>query len=233
MTKKKEKDQETGLVPIKKESSSIVALSQTMTITTIEESMGAVNFLKRIKEAKQKVENFFELQIKSAYRTWQILLKQKKEYMDPLITAEKIVKDKKTKFDLKQEELAEKERKEIEEKARKEEERQRAKLQKKIDKATDEEIKAILQEEQEMVHVQRETATITTKTEGTAKQVDYEVEVYDTAALVRAIINNDIAMKLDLVIEVKTKGIKDYVKATGVTTIPGCKIKKTFIQRIL
>lgn len=230
---KKAKEETTDLVVVKKESNVVIAASQALVIKTPNDALKAVDFLKRIKDAKAKLDAFFDPQNKAAYNTWQIGLKHKKEYYDPLVAAEKLVKDKKTTFDLAQEEAAEKERQKIEEKARKEEEKQKAKLQKKIDSTDDEEKKAVLQEQQESVHVQREAATVETKTEGSAKQADYNVEVYNMAAFLRAILEEDIQIKLDNVVEVKIKGIKDFIKLTNITNIPGCIVKKTFIQKVI
>jgi hypothetical protein len=230
---KKVEEETTSLAVVKKESNVIIAASQALVIKTADDALKAVDFLKRIKEAKAKLDAFFDPQNKAAYNTWQIGLNHKKEYMTPLITAEKLIKEKKTMFDLAQEEAAEKERQKIEDAARKKEEQIKAKLQKKIDKTSDEETKAILEEQKESVHVQREAGMVETKTEGSAKQADYSVEVHNTAALLRAILDEEIQLKLDNIVEIKIKSIKDFIKITNITNIPGCTIKKTFIQKVL
>ena len=218
------------LAAVEREVASVTSVAEGMVVKTTEDAIVAVDFLKNVNAAKKKVEEFFAPQLGSAYATWQTILAQKKQYISPLEAAEKLVKGKKTEFDLEQLRIVECERQRAEEKARLEEEKLAVKIQKKIDRTDDEEKLAILQERLETISVPRDMVESPVKVNATQKSFD--VTVIDIMDLMEAVVKGEVNVDPDLLFEVKIKVLKDYLKLSGKTSIPGCSVKKTLIQRI-
>jgi len=218
------------LAAVEREVASVTSVAEGMVIRNTDDAIVAVDFLRNVNAAKKKVEEFFAPQLGSAYATWQTILAQKKQYISPLEAAEKLVKGKKTEFDLEQLRIVECERQRAEEKARLEEEKLAAKIQKKIDRTDDEEKLAILQERLETISVPRDMVESPVKVNATQKSFD--VTVIDIMDLMEAVVKGEVNVDPDLLFEVKIKVLKDYLKLSGKTSIPGCSVKKTLIQRI-
>jgi hypothetical protein len=218
------------LAAVEKEVTSVTLASTKMVVKTSEDALIAMDFLKNVSDAKKKVEVFFAPQLGSAHTTWQTILAQKKEYMTPLEAAEKLVKGKKTTFDLEQMRIAEEAQRVADEKARIAEEKLKVKIQKKIDKTEDEETAAVLQEQLEMAHVQRQVVEAPTKI-GTS-QKDVEITINNMMLLVKAVASGEVGINPEMLFEVKMKVLKDYVKLSGKMDVPGCTIRKTLIQKI-
>lgn len=219
-----------GLAAVEREVASVTSVAEGMVIRNTDDAIVAVDFLRNVNAAKKKVEEFFAPQLGSAYATWQTILAQKKQYISPLEAAEKLVKGKKTEFDLEQLRIVECERQRAEEKARLEEEKLAVKIQKKIDRTDDEEKLAILQERLETISVPRDMVESPVKVNATQKSFD--VTVIDIMDLIEAVVKGEVNVDPDLLFEVKIKVLKDYLKLSGKTSIPGCSVKKTLIQRI-
>lgn len=218
------------LAAVEREVASVTSVAEGMVIRNTDDAIVAVDFLRNVNAAKKKVEEFFAPQLGSAYATWQTILAQKKQYISPLEAAEKLVKGKKTEFDLEQLRIVECERQRAEEKARLEEEKLAVKIQKKIDRTDDEEKLAILQERLETISVPRDMVESPVKVNATQKSFD--VTVIDIMDLLEAVVKGEVNVDPDLLFEVKIKVLKDYLKLSGKTSIPGCSVKKTLIQRI-
>lgn len=218
------------LAAVEREVASVTSVAEGMVIRNTDDAIVAVDFLRNVNAAKKKVEEFFAPQLGSAYATWQTILAQKKQYISPLEAAEKLVKGKKTEFDLEQLRIVECERQRAEEKARLEEEKLAVKIQKKIDRTDDEEKLAILQERLETISVPRDMVESPVKVNATQKSFD--VTVIDIMDLIEAVVKGEVNVDPDLLFEVKIKVLKDYLKLSGKTSIPGCSVKKTLIQRI-
>ena len=215
---------------VEKEVASVTSVASSLTISTTEDALVAVDFLKNVSIAKKKIEEFFAPQLGLAHATWQAILAQKKEYITPLEAAEKLVKGKKTAFDLEQTRIAEEAQRKADEKARIAEEKLKAKIQKKIDNTDDEEAQAVLQEQLETAHVQRQVVEAPAKIGSSQK--DFEIVVDNIMALIKVVASGEVAINPEVLFEVKLKALKDYIKLSGKVTIPGCTIKKTLIQRI-
>lgn len=218
------------LAAVEREVASVTSVAEGMVVRNTDDAIVAVDFLRNVNAAKKKVEEFFAPQLGSAYATWQTILAQKKQYISPLEAAEKLVKGKKTEFDLEQLRIVECERQRAEERARLEEEKLAVKIQKKIDRTDDEEKLAILQERLETISVPRDMVESPVKVNATQKSFD--VTVIDIMDLMEAVVKGEVNVDPDLLFEVKIKVLKDYLKLSGKTSIPGCSVKKTLIQRI-
>lgn len=218
------------LAAVEREVASVTSVAEGMVVRNTDDAIVAVDFLRNVNAAKKKVEEFFAPQLGSAYATWQTILTQKKQYISPLEAAEKLVKGKKTEFDLEQLRIVECERQRAEEKARLEEEKLAVKIQKKIDRTDDEEKLAILQERLETISVPRDMVESPVKVNATQKSFD--VTVIDIMDLMEAVVKGEVNVDPDLLFEVKIKVLKDYLKLSGKNSVPGCSIKKTLIQRI-
>ena len=218
------------LAAVEKEVASVTSVSRQMVVKSTDDAIVAVDFLKNVSAAKKKVEEFFAPQLGSAYATWQTILTQKKGYISPLEAAEKLVKGKKTEFDLEQRRIAEEQQRKADEKARIADEKLRARIQKKIDKTDDEEKVAVLQEQLETAHVPRVVVEAPVKLNAT--QQDFDIVIDDIMDLLEAIVKGEVNVDPDVLFDVKIKVLKDYLKLSGKTTLPGCLVKRTLIQRI-
>lgn len=215
---------------VKQEVAGVASISMSMMVRTTEEAIQAVDFLKGISEAKKKVEAFFAKSKKATYEAWQTVVQLEKTYMAPLLSAEKLVKGKKTEFDLEQWRIAEEQRRKADEKARIADEKLRARIQKKIDKTDDEEKVAVLQEQLETAHAPRVVVEAPVKLNAT--QQDFDIVIDDIMDLLEAIVKGEVNVDPDVLFDVKIKVLKDYLKLSGKTTLPGCFVKRTLIQRI-
>lgn len=223
----------TNVALVEKEVNVVIIAAKQIQISDLESANAAVDFLKRIKKAKKWVNDLLDSQCKSAYETWQVALAKKNGLMKPLDEAEKIVKGEKTRFDKEQLQLREKLLAEARERAEKEEEKERNRILKRIEKTNDEEKKAFLREQFETVHVPIDPVLIEPiKVDGATLQSDYSVEIVNPMELLKAITSGLILINVDKLITFKIGCLKDYIKLTGATLIPGCKVEKTFIQRI-
>jgi folylpolyglutamate synthase/dihydropteroate synthase len=126
--------------------------------------------------------------------------------------------------------IAEEAQRIADEKARIAEEKLKAKIQKKIDKTDDEEKVAVLQEQLETAHVPRVVVEAPVKLNAT--QQDFDIVIDDIMDLLKAIVKGEVNVDPNVLFEVKIKVLKDYLKLSGKTSIPGCSVKKTLIQRI-
>ena len=122
-------------------------------------------------------------------------------------------------------------RRKADEKARIAEEKLKAKIQKKIDKTDDEEKAAILQEQLETVHVPRIVVEAPVKLNAT--QQDFDIVIDDIMDLLEAIVKGEVNVDPDVLFDVKIKVLKDYLKLSGKTTLPGCLVKRTLILDLI
>src|SRR3990172_2161042 len=141
------------LAPIEKETNIILAKAKSIIVNNDGSAQGAVTFLKGIKELKSKVDEFFAPQVRSAHQTWKLLTDKKKEILAPILDAERIVKGKKTDYDLEQRRIADEARRKAEEDARKEEEAERKKLEQKLARVKTEAKKEEIREEIDELYI--------------------------------------------------------------------------------
>lgn len=228
-----ELSEETSLTVIKNEANQLTARVQRMEVTSQESLITATDLLKNVVLVRKKAETMFDPQVEAAYKSWKISCSQKSTFIGPLLSAEKEIKDKTGKYILQQEKILEQQRLKAEEEARKKEEKLRAKLQKKIEKTTDNETKAILEEQYDNVLVAPDTAYLSTsvKVDGMSKQKDFRIEVVNKYKLLKAVINGELDVDIDGLIDVKIGVLKTYLKNSGKTSIVGCTVEQTLIQK--
>jgi hypothetical protein len=191
---------------------------------------GAGDMLLKIKGAITEVEEALDPQCKSAYNTWQVALAQKKKYLTPYQTLESAVKGEIGRYTLEQEEIREAEEQRLQALAEEEEDRTKAKLLKQadaarkkgnVDKAEE------LEEQAEMVMVpQPQMTNQVTQVSGVTSTKETEIEVVDLMALIKAIAKGTVKINVDALFSVKISIIKQYVNATGVTSLDGCRFTK-------
>lgn len=220
------------LEPIQKEVNQVALAAHDLYIQKPEDVPVAVLFLQDVAKAKKRIQDFFAPHKKSTYEAWRGLCKQETQILAPLLSAESVVKQRKTEFDMEQRRRAEEEKRKEDERIRKEEEKAKRKLDALIAKTTDEERIAQLEEEKEFLHIPRcavESAPV--KVAGSSTQKDWNIEIVDKAALLRAILTGVHRISLDA-IDIKTSSLKQYIKVSGNANIAGCKVMETLIQKI-
>lgn len=229
----KERTENNQLVVIKNEANSLILRVQKMEVVSQETLETAADLLRNVTMVKKKVEVLFDPQIEASYRAWQIALKQKKDYVGPLIEAEKLIKSKTSDYIVEQNRILEDKRLKAEEEARKKEEKLKAKIMKKIEKTDDSETKAILEEQMENVVVQPETAYMptTVKVVGMSQQKDYKIEVVNKKELLKAVLNDEVVVDINSLVDVKIGVLKTYLKNSGKDKIAGCVVKRAVIQK--
>ena len=186
-----------------------------------------MEFLKRVVHQKARVTAFFAPQLEATHHAWQVVLDQKKQVLGPLLEAERITKLKKTEFELEQRRLHE----QAVAKAQELEDRRVARLQKQMKKTQDETKLEKLQQQIDTSHVHTPPQVVV-KVQGVSSSADYEITVTDPYLLVSKVLDCTIPIQLDKLITIKIKPIKDYVKLSGETNIPGCAVKETLVQRV-
>lgn len=205
------------LAVVKTETTSLIRRIQKMEIVSQSDLESTVDLLKQVIIVRKRAEQLFDPQIDSAYKTWQISLQQKKTFLAPLVEAEKMLKGKKTDYELEQERI-------VEEKFNREKE----KLEKKLAKTKDEEKKAIISEELDNIAVEPKLANVN----GSSRQKDWEIEVTDKRKLLKAILDGEIDINIDDLVDIKINTLKKYLRASNKNEIVGCVCKKTLIQKI-
>lgn len=216
-------EEETQLVEIKNESSSIVETANNINITNQEDLESAAAFLKEIKNTQKKIKDYWEEPIKNAYETHKKLKAKENEMLEPLQNSEKIIKDKISDYTITMERL----KREEEERIRAEQEQQALEQLKEAErlKAEGNEVEAQIAEENAvaMSQIDIKVDSKVEKVAGLSFRKDYEIVVTDPYK-VPAYINGTEIRKIDLA------QIKRFVKMTnnGVQ-IPGIKVNETQI----
>lgn len=214
---------------MEKEGALFIKKAESLVVSNDQEMVVAAGMLKSIKAAKQRVEDLFGPQAKSAYAAWQTALAQKKRFEGPLKQADKAIRATMSDYQIEQERKEEEALKKAAAEAAAEEEAQRKALDKKIkaaEKKGDTLGASILEEEKEEVYVPVMTPdNKRIKPQGVVAQGDIKIEVTDTTMLLRAILDGGINLNIDKLVNIKTSIIKAYVRATGVKAIPGVNVR--------
>ena len=188
----------------------------------------AAEFGRAIKEKQSKVEEFFEPMRVSAKRAYDEVLARKKEMLEPLKSAEKIVKQTMGEYRMEEE----RRRKAAEEAARKaaeEEAKKRLEEAAKLESEGKYEAAAYALSDAEVMDDYAKTGiayTAPEKTKGVSTKKDWEIESIDSALVPISIAGIEIR-------PVDTKAVLKLVRATkGAVQIPGIKIKETSVISI-
>ena len=204
----------------------------TTTITCAEQAKETGLLVHDIMSFTKQVEGMLDPQCKAAYASWQIALKQKKKYVDPLKALIASAKKAITEWDLKEKERIERETAEAEEAAKREEERERKALENKLTKTKDPIKREAIEEQLNSLVSCPVCFEKAARIDGIVKQSDWEITVVDMAELMKAVVEEKINISVDA-FDVSIQAIKLFIKATGIKNIPGCSIKDTFIQRVV
>lgn len=186
----------------------------------------AATFLTEIKTRMKGVEDALDPQCKAAHAAWQTALKQKKAYLQPYEQAEAEIKIKMGQYQLEQRRIQEEVERRAMEEAEKQAEKERQALLKKADKCKSGDKAEELRAQAEQVFVPAITPDYSVgKVEGIAATDTMEIEVTNIKKFLEwlAIIG---PLDPSVVVTIKTAPLKQYLKMTGTTEIPGCKITK-------
>ncbi len=183
----------------------------------------AAEFGRSIKAKQAQVKEFFEPMRMSAKRAYDEVLSRKKQMLDPLESAEKIVKQTMSEYRMEEE----RRRKAAEEAARKEaEEAAKKKLDEAADleKAGNYEAAAYAMSDAEVMDDYAKTGiaySVPAKTAGVSVKKDWEIESVDPALVPISVSGYEIR-------PVDLKAVLRLVRTTnGMIQIPGIKIKET------
>lgn len=185
----------------------------------------AAEFLTAIKTKIREVEAAMEPQVKAAYNSWQVALKQKKGYLKPYEEAEATTKRVMGAYQIEQRRLAAEAEEQARRAAEKAEEAERKRLLSRAARCKDEDRAAELTAQAESVFVPVVAPTHeVTKAEGTSTSFRTAVEIMDTKGFLQWLITS--GLDLDAVITVKMGPVEQYVKLTKAKTIPGCRLSE-------
>lgn len=186
----------------------------------------AAEFLVNIKTKMKEVEAAMDPQCKSAYAAWQTANDQKKRYLAPYVEAESITKASLSSYQLEQRRIAEVAEAKAREEALKQEEAERKKLLARANRTKDEDRAEDLRQQADMVFVPVVAPDHSiTKAEGVSTSDTFDVEITNTKEFLLWLIES--GLDLSTVLSLKTGPIKQYIKLTKTTKIPGCRINKT------
>lgn len=185
----------------------------------------AATFLTEIKTRMKAVEEAMDPQCKAAHAAWQTALSQKKQYLTPYQNAEAEVKAKMSTFQLEQRRMQEEANRRAAEEAERLAEKERQALLKKAGRTKNEDKAEELRQQAEMVFV----AAIADdhqveKVEGISATDTVDVEITDVKKFLEWLSSG--LLDPSVVVTIKTAPLKQYLKMTGTTEIPGCKVSK-------
>jgi len=203
---------------IEKETKDIVAQAKSITITNQAQYEGANVFLRADKMLQKSIKATFDPIVDSAYRTYKEAGNKRKEFLEPVQDAEKVVKNIMIAYDDKMEAIRIEEQRKIDAKAREEEERKRKELAARAEKwaAKGKTAKAEeLQEQAEEVEVVAPVvAPKVEKVAGVSFKQNWSAIVIDETKVPREYM------------QVNTMALNRIAKATkGAIKIPGVEFK--------
>jgi len=168
-----------------------VATAEVIVIKTTDDYLQAGEFLKTIKAAQGQVEEFFDDDIKKAHELHKSLTTKKKIFMDPLIEAERFVKQARIAYDAKQEELRRKEQEKLDAEAREKERKAKEKLdreaQKALEKGDTAKAEELLEKKEQIVVQAPVAAQRTQEVAGISKRKVWKAQVTDLFSVVKAV----------------------------------------------
>lgn len=196
---------------IEQESNQLVVKAQGLVIKTNEDNVTALEFGKVIKRMQKEVDEAFDPIIDKAHQAHKEAVSQKKRYYEPLVNAERLIKQKSIDFQMAQERIRQEQERKLQEEAEKK--RQEALAKAEAARAEGKDNKADKYEEKAANIVAPTLASNVQEVKGSSLKDDYDFEV----------INPDLIPRDYLVIdEVK---IRRVIKATkGSLAIPGVKV---------
>lgn len=219
------------VVTFQKDIKKLVTKVSKFDITSEKDVDMCIATLQHLKKMEKKIETFFEPLTQATHLAHKTLCNGRNELLYPIQESLRDLKDKKTDWDIAQEAIERKKREAAEEKARKIEDKKRKALEKKLQKEKDEEKKAEIEEKIEQVHEPIKYAK-PIKSKSVVAVEHITIEIVDKRKLLAAIVKGDVKVNLDKLLTFKLETLKTYVTMSGITSIPGCKIEKTFIQRV-
>ena len=167
------------------ETSNALAVAKDFKVTTNEQYVGSAEKLKAIKALAKKIDEVFDPHIKRAFDNHRALVAEKKQHMQPLEDAERLVKKAVLGFQLDQERI----RREAEARAQEEARREREKLEAQAAK-----LEAKGKAEQAAAKLAAADAVVAPiiapsvpKVSGISTRVTYKAVVFDKMALVKAV----------------------------------------------
>lgn len=211
---------------IEQETNGLVSSANSIQINNQEDYNGAVEFTKNIKNATNKIKEYWKIPKENASKVHKDICTKEKEMLTPLTTAEQIVKTKMINYVTEQEKI----RKEEETRIKAEQETIALEELKKAEELRKEgnEVEAQITEQNAIAISEIETKIETPiiKTQGVSYQSDYQIIVINPIK-VPSYINGIEVRKID------TSAIKKLVKMTGNTIkIDGIEIKETKIAKV-
>jgi len=185
----------------------------------------AATFLTEIKTRMKAVEEAMDPQCKAAHSAWQTALSQKKQYLTPYQNAEVEIKSKMSQYQLEQRRIQEEAERRAMEEAERQAEKERQALLKKADRTKNEDKAEELRQQAEMVFVPAISSDHSVnKVDGISTTDTVEIRINDIREFLQWLATGP--MDPDAVVSVKIAPLKQYLKMTGGTKIPGCQVSK-------
>ena len=206
------------IVVLEKETKDITAQATDIAISNQAQYEGANTFLRAVKELQKRIKGAFDPIVESAYRTWKEAGNKRKEFLDPALKAEGVVKGKMIIYADEQEQIRREKQRKIDARARIDAENKRKELAARSEKwaAKGNDAKAEeLQEQAEDVQVETQVVAPTIeKAEGVSFKENWTAIVVDETKVPREYM------------QVNTMALNRIAKATkGSIKIPGVEWK--------
>ena len=195
---------------------------------------------KQLKAYTKEVKDFFKDLKDSAYRTWQIAIKKEKDALGPVELYIKSINDKRTTYQIAQENKAAIEQEKATAKAEQEAAKKRKSLDARIERAeaggNEERAEELREQKDEVIAHVPIVGRGVDKIEGATSQDDIEITIINVEEFVRHLSNMCASESaLDSMITWKMGGIKKFLKAMGKDQegrFAGLMIEKTKIQSL-
>jgi phage-related minor tail protein len=196
-----------------------------LVVKSSDQSLQAQECLRAIKSRAKKVEDFFAEMKQTAYDAWKSVVAKEKSFLDPLSTAESIIKRKVVAF---QQEIERKQREEaarIEAQRAQEERLRKEELQRQADaaaaKGKAEKAEALRAKAEEYVAPPVFVPPVVAQASGTAFKKTWKAEVTDLPAFLKAVAEGRAPLG---VISINESALNAYAKGVkGTMAVPGLR----------
>jgi hypothetical protein len=201
----------------------VVAQAGAIVVASPEQYQGAAEFLKAVKSAQKRVEDWFAEPVKAAHSAWKALTNRRDETMQPLLAAERTVKNKMVMYAQEQERIRAAEQARLQAEADEKARREREAAEKAAAKLKTPELRDQRMAEAAAISAPVVTVASTTpEVKGQSIRKTWKARIVDPKAVVLAIMQWP---DWTAYIELKECELNRFAARTkGALSVPGCEM---------
>lgn len=215
-----------GVEPKDNNIQSAVSFARALEIRSPSEVEVGTEGIRAIGLLEKKVQDTLGEQVESSRATWKLCVSKRDAFLNPLKAAKELIRDKITAFRVEQQRQLEEERQKKQAELDARTAKERARLEKKADRLENKGDVAgaeIIQDIAESLETP-EAEVDDEVPDGMTYRDQVSVAVENLPVLLKSIFSGRVKIDLSKLLTVKASPLVQYVKATGVTELPGCRI---------